>query len=251
MKQAKQLFVPFLVVAAIGLAFFSGSMWQKVRSLEKGGAVSSPAPAPEPLSEKNLQKYAKDLKLDTKNFDDCLTKAKYEQKVKDELQEGADLGVTGTPAFFINGMLLSGAYPYDTFKAVIDFESAGGNWKKPDEALKYLVDKNPNNGEIEIERKKISLGDAPRDGKTDAAVTIVEYSDFQCPFCARFFNQTAGQIKENYVKTGKILFVFKQYPLTFHPFAQKAAEASLCAKDQGKFWEYHDRLFEEVFKVSQ
>jgi protein-disulfide isomerase len=85
--------------------------------------------------------------------------------------------------------------------------------------------------------------DAPRWGPEDAPVTIVEFSDFQCPYCARFVSQTYPQIKQNY--EGKIRFVFLNFPLpaTMHPNAQKAAEASECADDQGKFWEYHDLLF--------
>lgn len=246
---------PILVIISIVLAFIAGVLWQKVANLEKGkvliGDGSSPTPALEPLSVDNLKKYAKELKLDTKNFNSCLDKATYEQKVKDELKSGEDLGVTGTPGFFINGLFLGGAYPFDAFKAVIDFELAGGDWKKPDATVKYLVDGDPKNGEVVTERKSVDLGDAPTKGETNAPVKIIEFSDFQCPFCARFYQETWPQIEDNYVKTGKAFFVFKQFPLTFHQFAQKAAEASLCAKEQGKFWEYHDRLFVEVSKASQ
>lgn len=81
-------------------------------------------------------------------------------------------------------------------------------------------------------------------GDADAPVTIIEWSDFECPFCARFHTQTAGQIEENFVKTGKVKFVYKHFPLSFHQNAQKAAEAAECAGEQGKFWEMHDMLFE-------
>jgi protein-disulfide isomerase len=249
-----QKLTPILIVISIISAFFAGTLWQKVRNLEKGkttGTVTATPQAVQPLSLENLKKYAKELKLNTKDFNNCLDKAKYEQKVKDELKEGENLGVTGTPAFFINGLLLGGAYPYEAFRAVIDFELKGGDWKKPDVTVKYLVDKNYDNGEIEIARKTVNLGDSPQKGEAEAPVKIIEYSDFQCPFCARHFTQTAKQIEDNYIKNGKVLLAFKQYPLNFHPFAQKAAEASLCANDQGKFWEYHDKLFEEVAKSSQ
>lgn len=83
----------------------------------------------------------------------------------------------------------------------------------------------------------------PSLGDEDAPVTIIEFSDFECPFCKRFNDQTFQQIKANYVDTGKVRVVFRHYPLPFHANAQKAHEASMCADDQDKFWEYHDAIF--------
>jgi len=71
---------------------------------------------------------------------------------------------------------------------------------------------------------------------------VVEFSDFQCPFCAIFFSNTLSQIKTEYVDTGKIRFVYKHFPIDFHQNAKIASVASECAKEQGKFWEYHDVL---------
>jgi protein-disulfide isomerase len=86
----------------------------------------------------------------------------------------------------------------------------------------------------------------PTLGNSNAKVTVVEFSDFQCPFCERFYSQTMPQIKTDYIDTGKVKLVFKTFPLTgLHPNAQKAAEASLCANEQGKFWEYHNTLFDK------
>lgn len=82
-------------------------------------------------------------------------------------------------------------------------------------------------------------------GSADAPVTIVEFSDFECPFCTRFYTQTLPQIEEQYIKTGNVKFVYRDFPLGFHANAQKAAEAAECAAEQGKFWEMHDKLFEE------
>jgi len=90
--------------------------------------------------------------------------------------------------------------------------------------------------------ENVSVDDDPSWGPADAPVTIVEFSDFQCPYCARFVTQTLPQIKQTY--EGKVRFVFRDFPLSqIHENAEKAAEAAGCASDQGKFWEYHDKLF--------
>jgi protein-disulfide isomerase len=83
--------------------------------------------------------------------------------------------------------------------------------------------------------------DGPAKGPASAPVTIVEFSDFQCPFCSRVV-PTMEQVLSKY--GDKVRVVFRQFPLAFHENAQKAAEASLCAHDQGKFWEMHDAMFQ-------
>jgi protein-disulfide isomerase len=80
-----------------------------------------------------------------------------------------------------------------------------------------------------------------------ADITLIEWTDYECPFCARFYSDTYGQIKSQYIETGKINFALEDFPLSFHPQAQKAAEATECAAKVGgeeKFWEMHDLLFE-------
>ncbi|MGV8176234.1 MAG: DsbA family protein [Candidatus Bilamarchaeaceae archaeon] len=90
----------------------------------------------------------------------------------------------------------------------------------------------------------ISLDGAAVEGSSDAKVTLVEFSDFGCSFCSRFHSQTLPQIREQYVKTGKVRFVYMHFPLAMHADAQKAAEAAECAGEQGKFWEMHDWLYQ-------
>ncbi len=80
----------------------------------------------------------------------------------------------------------------------------------------------------------------PMRGPADAKVTIVEFSDFECPFCSKA-EESVSQVMEKYA--GKVKLVFRHYPLSFHPHAPKAAEAAACANDQGKFWEMHKQLF--------
>ncbi len=94
-----------------------------------------------------------------------------------------------------------------------------------------------------VEQMKVLADDDPVLGSESAPVTIVEFSDFQCPFCARFRAQTFDRIKENFTDKGLVKFVYRDLPLSFHQYAQKAAEAAQCAHEQGKFWEYHDLLF--------
>jgi protein-disulfide isomerase len=91
---------------------------------------------------------------------------------------------------------------------------------------------------------QISLEDDPFKGSTNAPVVVVEFSDFQCPFCNRFVEQTLPALEENYIDTGKIKFVFKDLPLdSLHANARLTHIAAECADEQGKFWEYHDVLF--------
>jgi protein-disulfide isomerase len=107
-----------------------------------------------------------------------------------------------------------------------------------------------NNVTIHLQPYRVTLNNegAPTAGKADAAVTLVEFSDFQCPFCARFV-PTLKQIEAAYGDRVKI--VYRQYPIvSLHPNAFKAAEASLCANEQGKFWQIHDMMFQEQAQLS-
>lgn len=91
---------------------------------------------------------------------------------------------------------------------------------------------------------RVRVADGPALGRPDAPVTLVEFSDYQCPFCQRFFLATLPALKREYIDTGKVRYVFRDYPLDqIHPEARKAAEAAHCAGEQGKYWEMHDLLF--------
>tara|TARA_B100000315_G_C14594679_1_gene598082 strand:- start:8890 stop:9654 length:765 start_codon:yes stop_codon:yes gene_type:complete len=97
----------------------------------------------------------------------------------------------------------------------------------------------------------VEIGDSPVKGDDDAPVTIIEFSDFQCTFCSVFYSQTLPQIEEEYVNTGKVKFVYKHFPLdNIHPQATPAALASECAQEQGKFWEFHNTIFENQQSLS-
>jgi protein-disulfide isomerase len=93
------------------------------------------------------------------------------------------------------------------------------------------------------EKVQMNIGDGwYAIGRADAPVTLVEFADYQCPFCKRFHTDAYAELKKNYIDTGKVRFVSRDLPLEFHPFAMKAAEATRCAGDQNKYWELRDAL---------
>ncbi len=126
---------------------------------------------------------------------------------------------------------------------------------------------NPSQAQQAQQRVNIDIGNSPSLGPKNAKVTVVEFSDFQCPYCGaamgtqpdlitRFKSQNpnweaAGPKLEELAKQGKIRLVFKQFPLDFHQNALPAAEASLCANEQGKFWEYQGELFKNQEKLGK
>ena len=108
-----------------------------------------------------------------------------------------------------------------------------------------------NNAPSAPEYVKVEAGDNPVLGDKNAKVTIIEFSDYQCPFCRVFWKNTLPSIKEQYIKTGKANLVYRDFPLSFHPAAQVSAEAAHCAAEQNKYWEMHDKMFTEQDKQGQ
>lgn len=113
----------------------------------------------------------------------------------------------------------------------------------------------PSQGKAQIadqdEEIVIDTGDDPSLGSEDAKVVIVEFSDYQCPFCRTFWRNTLPQLKEKYIDTSKVKFVYRDFPLDFHPAAIISAQAAQCAGDQGRYWEFHDKVFEEQDKQGE
>jgi len=98
----------------------------------------------------------------------------------------------------------------------------------------------------------LDIAGAPANGSASAPVTIVEISDYHCPFCRRHVQQTQPQLYSEYVQTGKVRHVFLHYPIEqLHPDAYKSHEAASCAADQGKFWELHTKLFETPARTNE
>jgi protein-disulfide isomerase len=108
------------------------------------------------------------------------------------------------------------------------------------EYLKSLREKKKIVVLLEPPREEVAVGDTPVMGPAAAPVTIVEFADYQCPYC-RAVEPTLNQLREQY--KDKIRYSYRDFPLPMHPYAEKAAEASRCAGEQGQFWPYHDRIF--------
>jgi protein-disulfide isomerase len=94
----------------------------------------------------------------------------------------------------------------------------------------------------QITKAKVNVESAYTLGAKDAPLTIVEFTDFQCPYCQRFHTSTFADLKRDYIDTGKLRFVSRDLPLDFHPNAMQAAEAGRCAGEQGQFWAMRDRM---------
>lgn len=198
-------------------------------------APAAQQPAPQNKSEadiiKGLKSLATKLNLDANKFNTCLDSGSKASLVKADADYGATVDVGGTPATFINGRFISGAAPFSAFKIVIDEELSGS-------------------AATDVTRKTVNVGNLPVLGNQDAKVTIVEFSDYQCPFCGKYFQDAEAQIKKEYVDTGKAKFYYRDFPLIqLHPGAQKAAEAARCAGDQGKYWEFHDLVFQNQSNI--
>jgi len=116
--------------------------------------------------------------------------------------------------------------------------------KKELEEIRKLLTPKPPQATVEKLEVAVAVGSIVARGNKDAPVTMIEFSDYQCPFCKRHVDQTVPGLVKDYVDTGKLRYVFRDFPLTaIHPLAAKAAEAARCAGEQGKYWEMHDRLF--------
>lgn len=237
-RMSKDWFIPIMFLALVGGAFLVGRLSAQVEYLSKGsanagtGTAAAPqapgaaqAAAPSNLTADGLKQYAKDIGLDEGKFNSCLDDGKFAQKVTDDQSEGTTLGVSGTPTFFINGVMLVGAQPQTEFEKVIDAEIKDGSGATA----------------AGSERKTVKTGVGPVLGGSNAKVKIVEFSDFECPYC-KSAQVTIKAVMEKYGDS--VSLEYRHFPLSFHPNANRAAQAAECALDQNKFWEMHDKMFE-------
>lgn len=224
--------IPMAIVVAgalIGVAVYFSSASPLSLNGNSAGSGQGPSPTPTPvpytISEKLIE-YAGAAGLDSDQFKICYQERRSSEEIQEDLSDGQAAGVSGTPSFFINGESLVGAQPYTAIKQAID---------------KHLDDPD---AEPAVD---VSIEGEPYIGQNDAPVTVVEFTDFQCPFCKRAFDNNWEQLKEEYVDTGKVKYVVRDFPLSFHQNAESAAIAANCAFDQGgndAYFTYHDILFE-------
>ncbi len=213
------------------------------------------------LSPESYSKWAQEIGLNMGKFKSSVDAHDCKARIEADSKYGQSVGANGTPTFFINGRQVVGAQPYEQFKTVIDQEI-----KHADDLLKKgtpknklyeaAVDDNVKNVPAAApgqppqqqqpgapnpnDRKTVDISGAPVKGSPKAPVTLVVFSDFQCPFCGRA-EPTVKQIEDQYKDQVKV--VWKNQPLPFHPNAMPAAKAAMAAYKQGKFWEMHDKLF--------
>lgn len=237
-KSLAEKFFPLLVVILVIMAFALGAMWSRLQS---GGRSTTQTSGKYKSFEDAMKAIAKTVKVNDKKLLACLSGGGKKSITDADFRQGTELGVAGTPTFYINGKFLGGAYPYEMLKEVIDRELEG---KGSTDCRTYSegLQAECSRGFFNPGPKLVGVGQAPTRGGQNALVTIVEFSDFQCPFCARA-KPTVDRILQEY--GDRVTFVYKHFPLSqIHPRAQKAAEAAECARDEGKFWEFHDKLFE-------
>lgn len=208
-----------------------------------------------------LEKAAQELGLDVDAVRRALDGNRYQARIQRDQALARNLGAGGTPTFFINGRKVTGAQPFEAFKAVIDEEipkaqamvKAGTPAR---EVYARIVEKGATapvmlpGGAAQPAQppppppvaSAIPLRpDDPVRGSPKAKVTLVVFSDFQCPFCARV-EPTLKQLQDLYKNDLRV--VWKNQPLPMHPQAMSAALTAEAAREQGKFWQMHDLLFQ-------
>jgi protein-disulfide isomerase len=213
------------------------------------------------LGDDSYAKWATDAGVkDLASYKAGLAGHKWADAVDKDLNDGKAAGVQGTPSFFVNGVFINGAQPFDSFKKTIDQELEKAQAKitagtpkshiyiemsKENKKNAPAAAKNEDEGEKEDTTSvfKIPVGSSPVLGSPNALVTIVEFSDFQCPFCSRV-EPTLKGLRDKY--GDKIRLVWKNEPLPFHPAAGPAAEAAMevrAEKGDKGFWDVHDKFF--------
>ncbi|HEY4056317.1 MAG TPA: thioredoxin domain-containing protein [Kofleriaceae bacterium] len=198
-----------------------------------------------------VELLGRDLGLDMLRFRADLDAKTYRAQVLNDEQDAIKLGIGGTPAFFINGRPVHGNQPLKLFADVIDQELARAK-ETPGGYAALVANGKPvadvpggtDHPAFELNPKelyRVGLGlPGHQLGPDTAPVTIVEFSDFQCPYCQR----NAPVLAAIHQKFGnEVRIVFRYLPMSFHRYASLAAEAAIAASVQGKFWPYHDQLF--------
>jgi protein-disulfide isomerase len=213
------------------------------------------------LNDETYVELAKQLSLDVDKFNADRKSPELAQMIAEDQKVAMQFGAGGTPAFFINGRPLSGAQPYEAFKAVIDEEMAKAEayMKENNVEPEKLYEEMSKGWETEVKpppiadhkRRDIPTEGLPGKGNLkDPKITLVECSDFDCPYCSRGA-QLVDQIFEHPKYKDITAFYFVNFPLPMHKNAESAHRAAIAAGNQGKFFEMHDLLFADRNKRSE
>ena len=208
-----------------------------------------------------LDAYARQAGLDIDRLHADIEALTWGPSVSRDMRQARRLGVTGTPAYFVNGRFLSGAKPIEVMRSIIDQEiELAGQWQAQGVAPGKLYEHAIAKGYREVQYAKprkglrpdviypVPVADSPQRGPATAPVTVVEFADFECGFCARG-NETVEKLRKRY--GDKLRVVYKHFPLSFHGNAFMAARGALAAAAEGKFWEFHDRLYATKAKFDE
>lgn len=233
----------------IGALIVAGSIWISVErdddedaggALDTTGGVSGlPADSMASL-EDVMAGYARDIGLDEGEFEQCMSTETTVDILNTHIGRARSYGVSATPTFMINDKKVTGAQPPSVFEEIIQGELEGGRTSvdQYSDSIQQLAAA----GRFEIAGTRPDVSDADIEGDPEAEVIIAEFSDFQCPFCKRWVDQTLGTIREQLGEDVALAFV--HFPIQqLHPNAPYAHVVSVCASEQDKFWEMHDVLF--------
>jgi protein-disulfide isomerase len=188
------------------------------------------------LRRDDLIGYAKQLGLDVDVFRQALDDHRFRPVVERDLAEAKGLGVTTTPTFFVNGLRMVGPQSEASLQSVVDSILASAS----ERSQEVVAASGP--------AQAINLASAPALGPVGAPISLVEFADFECPFCAKSASAISAVLK---AYPTQVRLSFKNYPLPFHHESALAHEAALAAGEQGKFWEMYDLLFSNQDKLSR
>jgi protein-disulfide isomerase len=175
--------------------------------------------------------------VDATKYDACVSAAETKAAIQADIEAGAKMGVSGTPAFFINDWFLSGAYPIEEFKATIEKAKAGQHPPPTPTPLPAGVSE----WDADPARPGRTYDGSPTHGNSDAPIILLAFEDFKCAECAKHATEVETALVTKYVDSGQVRLMWKNLATD----APKAAIAALCAADQGKFPEFRSALFQK------
>jgi protein-disulfide isomerase len=237
-----------------------------------------------PFSKDCLTEKASKLNMDANRFRSCLDSNQFDSIVQEELDYGNEIGIQGTPTIYfgenkgdkVSGINVGASITETDLDELSKKLNEGGikaaadYWKKKqtdglgayetqlrdyysqqgqsgsalDSTVKTALNQRKAEIEEEVKVKDLTVGQGQLRGNKDAKPVLMEFSDYECPYCKSYAQGIGKSIKTNFVDPGKVLFIYRDFPLeSIHPNARRGANAARCAADQGKYFEMHDAIF--------